>query len=135
MNGNATTQQSADEVWSAQAEAELFDGLERYPPVGACKYFNVASLAALLRRNAHLHVSPAALWRRLGSLYNLPRLVLSTPPNRPLNRPPPATLTPVALVRRRKRRRARSSGRSSSSSHRRRTRMATARKRKRRRRR
>jgi hypothetical protein len=130
MDRSTTTQQGADEVWSAQAEAELFDGLERYPPVGACKYFNVASLAALLRRNAHLHVSPAALWRRLGSLYNLPRLVLPLPPNRPV---PPATLTPVALVRRRKRRRARSSGRSSSSSHRRLTRRATTGKRRRKR--
>jgi hypothetical protein len=50
----------------------------------------VASLAALLRRNAHLHVSPAALWRRLGSLYNLPRLVLSAPPlTAPLTAPAP----------------------------------------------
>jgi hypothetical protein len=68
-------------MWGARAEAELFDWLERFPPVGACKYFNVASLAALLHRNAGLQVPPAALWRRLGSLYNLSRLV---PPSSPL---------------------------------------------------
>jgi len=67
INGN---DHNNKRVWSALEETILFQIMEKYPPIGMQKYFNMLSIKLHLQQNG-IHITSKQIWDHLLTLYNL----------------------------------------------------------------
>ncbi|KAL6075763.1 hypothetical protein QOT17_003458 [Balamuthia mandrillaris] len=58
-------------LWTAEVELVLFDAVEKYPPIGLNKYFNLLSLRSYLSKRAGVLLECEQIWLHLSKHYNM----------------------------------------------------------------